>query len=289
MKRYRVLLFDFDSTASWLKLEIGEDWDEEVKALHVANYNQTVDETSHRYGAKGLEAKVQNLLDLENQAFSILSYHNRFYRQARTAFIMGAYYPALTAAGALGERILNHLVLELREEFQSSGHYKRIARKKSFDNWDVMISALEDWSVLLPEVASEFRKLGKLRHHAVHFNEDVAALDREYALEALLCLNTIINVQFGALGLQPWFIPGMAGVSYIARDWESNPFVRLVYLPASAYVGPKHDLDLDQATMRWIINDDHEYEDRVISDSEFAELLELSLQQRFEEARGCQQ
>jgi hypothetical protein len=288
MKRYRVLLFDFDSTASWLKLEMGEDWDEEVRAQHVANYNQTVDEMTHRYGAEGLEVKIQNLLELGNQAFSILAYHNQFYRQARTAFIMGAYYPALTAACTLGERILNHLVLGLREDFRASGHYKRVARKKSFDNWDVMITALEDWNVLLPEVASEFQKLERLRHHAVHFNEDVASLDREYALEALLCLNTIINAQFGALGLQPWFIPGVAGASYIARGWESNPFVRLVYLSSSAYVGPNHNLDLDQDTMRWIINDASEYEDRVISDSEFAQLLELSRQQQIETASECQ-
>ncbi len=51
----------------------------------------------------------------------------------------GVYHLALTAACALGERILNHLVLTLRDEFRSSPEFKRIYRSESFDNWEVAL------------------------------------------------------------------------------------------------------------------------------------------------------
>jgi len=48
----------------------------------------------------------------------VIAYHNSFLRRVRDAFASGNYYPALTAGCALGERILNHLILDLREEFR---------------------------------------------------------------------------------------------------------------------------------------------------------------------------
>ena len=62
-------------------------------------------------------------------------------------------YPALTGACALGERILNYLILNLRDDFHSTPEYKQVYRKDSFDQWDAPINALASWGVLLPEVA----------------------------------------------------------------------------------------------------------------------------------------
>ena len=68
-----------------------------------------------RYGAFDAQTKAQNLKDMGNAPFSILAFHNKFLHQIRDSFILGAYYPALTGACALGERILNHLALNLLE------------------------------------------------------------------------------------------------------------------------------------------------------------------------------
>jgi hypothetical protein len=40
-------------------------------------------------------------------------------------------------------------VLGLRDEFKKSLEYKRIYKKKSFDDWDLAINTLETWGVLL--------------------------------------------------------------------------------------------------------------------------------------------
>src|SRR6266545_7021707 len=102
MKRYRVCAFDWNSTGDLLRREINEEWDEDVKALHRENRERMIEGLTRQYGEWGIEEKLKNLADIGGQAFSIVAYHNRFYKQAREAFIVGSYYPALTAACALG-------------------------------------------------------------------------------------------------------------------------------------------------------------------------------------------
>jgi hypothetical protein len=67
---------------------------------------------------------VKNATDLGAKSFSLVAYHNDFHEQARRSFVAGSYYPALVAACALGERILNHLLLDLRGSFKGSRSYK---------------------------------------------------------------------------------------------------------------------------------------------------------------------
>lgn len=85
---------------------------------------------------------------------SLLTYHNGLHEQARRAFVTGAYYPALVAACALGERILNHLVLDMRDSFKSSDHYKKVYRKDSLDDWPFAVVVLTDWKVLVDSVGA---------------------------------------------------------------------------------------------------------------------------------------
>jgi hypothetical protein len=81
--------------------------------------------------------------------------------------IAGVYYPALTAACALGERILNHLIIAIREDFRTTPQYRTVARKDSFDNWDLAIDTLHAWDVLLPSVVEHYRHLRDIRHRSI--------------------------------------------------------------------------------------------------------------------------
>ncbi|GAG83229.1 unnamed protein product, partial [marine sediment metagenome] len=117
MKRYRVVQFDFDSRARTLAEEVQDSWDELVKQAHWNNEKRIRESLIFSYGPHSYDEKIQNFIDLGDKPFSILAFHNRFFEDARTAFVMGAYYPCLTAICALGERILNHLILLLREDF----------------------------------------------------------------------------------------------------------------------------------------------------------------------------
>lgn len=270
MKRYRVLFLDFDARVNTLTLDIRDEWDEEVKELHKENQKTIEKGLVDEFGAHEFDVKRQNFVDLGDKPMSILAFHNRFFQQIRRAFVMGSYYPALTAACALGERILNYLILMLRDEFKNSEMYKRVYRKDSFDDWDLAIDTLEAWDILLTDVVTAFRDLKSARHKAIHFRPDVDRNDRQLSLDAIHHLRTIVAKQFGSFGLLPWFIEDTPGESFIRKDCEQQPFITKVYLPNCLHVGPLHEIT-DMGS-RNIVNDDFEYEDREITDEEFRDM-----------------
>jgi hypothetical protein len=264
MKRYRLLGADFDSRAITLA-PIPDHWEENVKALHRQNQARTVERLRREFGELNFDAKLQNFKDLGAKPFSVIAFHNRFYAQARSSFVSCQYYPALTAIGALGERVLNHLVLRLRDEYKLSESYRRVYRKDSFDNWELAIDALHEWGVLTPEAEGHFRELSRRRNAAIHFNPETEVNDRQLALEALFLFGRIVETQFSGFGQLPWlFTP--PGEVYIRKEWESAPFIKLVYLPGAVHVGYRNRV---VSVVPWRIEDDGAYEPGEISDDEF--------------------
>jgi hypothetical protein len=53
------------------------------------------------------QRKINDFMALEAAPWSVVAQHTHFLHQTRISFVAGAYYPCLTASGALGERILN--------------------------------------------------------------------------------------------------------------------------------------------------------------------------------------
>lgn len=267
MKRYRIVSMDFDTRALFLKDPIPDEWEESVKETHRQNKQRIEESLIHTFGGQNYYSKRQNFIDIGTRPFSVIAFHNRFFEQVRRAFVTGCYYPALTGACALGERILNHLVLKLRDDFKSSPEYKRIYKKSSFDRWEIPIDILSSWNILLPDVVEDFHKLRNARNGALHFQPEVDTNDRELALTAIQLLNNIISNQFSAGGKQPWFLTGIPGEIYIRKDHESCPFVRHVYLPNCLYVGHKHEVA--SVSPQFVVNDNFAYEDREVTDEEF--------------------
>jgi hypothetical protein len=173
---------------------------------------------------------------------------------------------ALVGVCALGERILNHLVLDLREDFRSTPQYKKVYNKSSFDNWQVAIDTLAAWDVLLPDVAEEFERLAQLRHRSIHFSVDTYSNLRDDALTAIACLRLIIDRQFGTFGPQPWFITGTRGAAFIKREYEMRPFIRRYFLPQCPFVGVRSGFD-----RRLQLVDFHDYGDGELTDQEFCD------------------
>ena len=217
------------------------------------------------------DEKVDNFIALDANPISVTAFHNNFLHQIRSAYVMGSYYPALTGSCALGERILNHLILRLRDNYRDTEEYKKIYRKDSFDNWDFAINTLEAWSVLLPEAVSCFRELKEIRNKSIHFNPETDTNDKELALEAIRKLQGIINGQFSGFGTQPWFIPGTRGACYIKQDYEPVPFVREIVIPNCLKVGHLHRLEHTQNG--WVVHDPGNYADIEITDERFVELI----------------
>lgn len=270
-RRYHPFSFDFDTTPSNLD-EPPEHWDDSVKRNHLKNRESIIEGLKLKYGERNIEATIQNTRDLGPKGFSLVTYHNEMHQQARSAFVAGAYYPALVAACALGERILNHLILDLRESFQSSPHYRKIYNKGSFDNWQRAVEILTEWDVLLTEPAENFLKLEKLRHQSVHFNPETYKNMREDALSGLTLLEKTISKQFGYFGGQPWFIANTPGAQFIKSSFETNPFVRTYLIPRSGFVGVNYGMDFDG--LNWIHLDYADYGDGTMTDDEFAKALQ---------------
>ncbi|SRR5258706_5715048 len=173
MKRYRVMPGDFDSRSMIFDEMFGLGASPEERERNLRNVAGTLNSIMAEAGYRNLEQKAINLRALGTAPFSLIAFHNIFFRQVRSAFLQGSYYPALTAACALGERMLNHLILKLRDDFKDTLAYRRVRQKDSFDNWELAISSLESWNVLLPDAASAFRELATARHRAIHFRPEV--------------------------------------------------------------------------------------------------------------------
>jgi hypothetical protein len=278
MKRYKVLFFDFDSRPTLLKQEIEDAWEETVKNLHKTNKQQMIQGLIEQFGVLRKNLKITNFTELGDKPVSIVAYHNRFLQQIRDAFVIGAYYPALTAACTLGERILNHLIIALRKDFSKTPEYKKVYANKSFDNWDVPITTLVKWGVLLPDVVSDFKKLNGIRNKVIHFDPSIDTNDRQLALDAIKLLNKIVGNQFSAFGPQPWFITDVPGEIYIKKEYEGAPFIKRVYLPNCHLLGPNHKIEFDGK--QFVVHDEDKYEDREISDSEYVELRNSSVKRQ---------
>ncbi len=173
----------------------------------------------------------------------------------------------------MGERVLNHLVLNLRDQYKTSHSYKHIYNKNSFDKWQIAIDALTEWSVLTDDAQKLYKQLNKMRNNAIHFNLETEQNTRQAALDALLTFGKIVEAQFAAIGELPWlFSP--PGEVYIKRDWETVPFVQLVYLPNTFHVGPNHQV---VSIFPWQVTDNFDYETRNVTDKEFIVLRQQAL------------
>ena len=162
------------------------------------------------------------------------------------------------------------MLLLLRDSYRNTPHYKKVYGKDSFDDWGFIIDILESWGVLLPEVVLMFRELKDIRHKSLHFRPEIDHNDRELALEAIRKLSEIISKQFGGNGPLPWFIKGTIGAAFIKKSYETIPFIEKVYLPCCRLVGHLHTLEFKND--EFVIHDDHDYGNQVLSDEEFSDL-----------------
>lgn len=277
MKRYRLHWSSFDTRATILNFEIQDEWDEMTKKSWIDNKNGIIQGLKLQYWEVSIEVKITNFKEFWTMPLSVIYYHNSFFFQIREAFVMGAYYPALTWVCSLGERILNHLINELKDDFKSYTAlkgYKNVYKKSVFksDDWESMIDILAEWKVFEKNVVDKFLQLKDIRNiKAVHFNiemEDINKL-REVTLDSIKLMCEIIDLQFWWLGSdKKWLIEWTAGVFFIKKSYESDPFVKNIIIPNCVLVGNMHRIET--INWRFIFIDDYPYSIGEITDEEFA-------------------
>lgn len=265
MKRYRIFTKDSDSRPRIIKFFNGK---EVLTPLESKIFEPALHSFKYQFGEENIDEKLKNFYDIDNKPFSIVAYHNIFLEQIRNSFIIGSYYPSLVASCTLGERILNHLILNLRDDFKSTSEYRQVYRKSSFDNWEKATDILVAWGILLESTANYFYELKRKRNNAIHFNLDTEDDERQQALDSISLIQNIINVQFSAFGKCPWIIRA-PGVSFIKKDWENHPFIKLVYLPNCVQVGPNH---IVKRVFPLEIVDDFPYDKTELTDEEFIDI-----------------
>jgi hypothetical protein len=269
MKRYLIPIVDWDTRASLLQQEIKDDWAEELKETWRRNKEEISERLRKEYGEGRSGQTVKDFTDLGAKPLSIISYHNGLMDQCRAAFTAGAYYPALTGVCSLGERILNHLIIDLRDDYKDTPEYCEVRDQKTFSNWRIMTTTLKSWGVFNDDVAANFKNLAKLRQRSVHFNENLTTSLRNDALRALAFFQDIIRVQFGSFG-SCWTIDGTAGQVFLRKELETHPFIKKYYIPQCPLVG--HLFSIRLGRQSWEYCDFINYEDREISDAEFCHL-----------------
>lgn len=271
MKRYLVFPQDFDTRAYALEEE-KESWEERPRQLHRENKRKLLEQLELELGSHDFDAKVARFKEIGISPFSMVSFHNRFFAEARQAFIVGSYYPALTGACALGERMLNHMLLILRDEFIHTPEYKRVYRKKSFDDWGLAINTLKAWGVLDDTLEAEFNALKELRNKSIHFNQETYANAKDDGLNAIKIISEIISLRFGFFRKEhTWGIEGTRGAQFIKKEFEADPFIKHFYIPKCPLVGPYYAINILNEGILFV--DRTDYEDTEISDEIFSDVF----------------
>ena len=136
----------------------------------------------------------------------------------------------MTSSGALGERILNRLLLKTRKYFKSSEHYKTIYKKQSFDDWTKPIKSLKAWKVISEDTADLFNRLKRHRNDSIHY-KDGYNFDSN-AFTAIKLLANIIDNQFNYLKRKDLFwVFDIPGEIWLKSKVLSDPFVIEFILP----------------------------------------------------------
>lgn len=274
-RRYLIHAISFDSRARQLTEEIGAEWEPDVIALHKENLQLIRVGLIHQYGNDDHDRKINDYAALGAAPWSAVDQHSLFLEQIRDSFAFGAYYPALVGACALGERLLNELVIRLRNSYASHpATTEEVATYATFSDWVVCIKALVGWAVMDDPLATKFNDLRKFRNRSVHYGNHLVNSDaRNDALTAVLLIQDIIETLFRPHGGPPRFIPGTTGHCFLSLSSEDEPFVREFLLPASVLVSPKFDMPFNAAKNWFDVLDDETYQDRfpTLSDEEFAE------------------
>ena len=274
-RRFMPLKMTFDTRSMLLKTEISEDWEPHIQDQWRVNRGHVIEGILHEHGVADYSQKVQSTADLGPAPWSVVARHNLYLGQIRKSFVSGSYYPALLGACGLGERILNQLLLTLRDDFVEHPATKRIATKGSVDDWKVAAKTLLAWKVIDKDCNSRFESLRKLRNDAIHYRSGLDDTDaRSEALIAIQRLQEVIETIFAPHGVAEHFISRESGRSFIAIEAESLPLLKHFFLPSCVLVSPAYRLVGDPISGEFVAFDVQEWSgERQLSDADFVSEL----------------
>lgn len=255
MKRYRLTNFYINAMQTGLRNPAlqGAEREREIEQLKsvIAQMRGSVD----------IDEKFERWMELDLYTLRSRVEFEDFIEQVADAYVSKLDFPALTGACCIRERILNILILKLREHFRSSEHYPDVHRAGSFCDWPYAMEVLEDWGILNTEMLEHFNALKEIRHRRVHYQPINNA--RADALQAIKHALWLTHAIFGVRADLTFMT---VGEIYVKKAVEASPLVMEFFLPSCIQVGYKYRQEGP------VIHDEEPYENREITDEEFSRL-----------------
>lgn len=257
---------DFDTGHHFLG-SVAEVAEPELRALAESDRRAQIDRLRYNHGDANLDGVILNIQALGADPFSTIGWHLQLWKQVRHAFVSGAYFPAAVGAGALAERVLNHLLIDLADDCATEAERRKIDAPKS-PTYAAALQILTRWEVLEPASGEQFERLRIIRNDLVHFNDGLYQDLRGRSLEAVTVLRDALDGQWGVF-VRRRLIPGTPGVLYARKAVEGEPFFRRYIAPVMAYVSPHHGLRHDPETGLWEVAEEEPVYSEIDTDDEF--------------------
>lgn len=273
IRRYRLMPVAFDARHHALEIPKPE-WDPEIREQAEENRKALLERLAFIHGEANLDVVARNMSDLGSDPWSSQGWHLSLWQEVRHAFVSGAYYPAAVGAGALGERVLNHLLFDLADDCGTAKQKTEIEADKA-PMFYRSLEILQSWNVLEPEAASLFEQLRVTRNGLTHYSDGLYEELRDRSLAAVGLLRDALDAQFGVL-VQRRLIPNTPGFMFLKQDVEAEPFVRRYMLPMAMHVSPRHEIEFDVSTGFWRVKSEHPVEASSSTDAEFVRLMSES-------------
>jgi len=232
-RRYRLMNFFIDSTRVFYETpgpkEHADSYTEHLKSI---------------LGESDFQNKFDRWLKIKYPPLGLIDEYPDKITEIIYTYSTGYYYPSVTAACCLAERILNRLILKTRKHFKTHPTYKKIYRKDSFDDWTKMLNIIEEWN-LVPQKAIELmRKLMPIRHQSIHYRESY-----DFEAVAPVAINELIAAIteiFGVINRKDiYLVFDIPGEIWVRSDAQNHPFVKEFVLPHCYYAHPVHDFDFE--------------------------------------------
>lgn len=223
---YRALSFNLDTRVTIFKSTTLKE-----------EQNRLSDQLKDEWGAFDFENKLRRYIDLDLAFLGIPEEYYDLLWPVISAYCCGLFYPAMTSAGSLGERILNRLILKTRTHFKSSKHYKKIWNKDSFEQWDSILKILKDWQIISDTVEDLFLELKNYRNDSIHYNDGYDFDTNSH--KAVKALAKIIDLQFNYTQRKDLFwVFDVPGEIWLRSKMVNDPFVKEFIIPHCALLSP---------------------------------------------------
>ena len=229
----RFTRFYFDLTPNIPK-KAGEVISEEVK-----------EKLKRELGEDQIDDKYLRWEEISKANIWILEEFNQFLDEIIKAYIQGYYYISITGACCLTERLLNRLIIKLKDHNKKSPLYKKIYDKeKQIQNWDTLKEVLEDWGILNEEQLSICKKLHRYRNDTVHY---IPEYDFKSAAPTVIKLTTkLIDSIFSVFERKDIFnIFIIPGEIWVKECMIADPFVKEFILPCCSMAGAISQIEED--------------------------------------------